>query len=133
MLRVFGCGIDIEEIGRFHAIIGKNIPCFFNDIFTGKEININNKYSDCITRFALGFSCKEAIFKSFGKSWIQSDIFWKDIELLFTGRQINSYTIRLHHFAKKLFLKNRCKKIISGFECNADYVVFHTVLLTEGK
>ena len=60
-------------------------------------------------RFALSFSCKEAFFKALGVSWTNSNIFWKDIELLFDGPEIEDYSVELSEYAKETLVKNNAK------------------------
>ena len=81
--------------------------------------------------FALGFSCKEAFFKAFGVSWTNSEISWKDIELLFDNQNnLNNYSIRLGGYAKKLYRKLKCSDIRSSLYYNNEYVVFKVILIS---
>lgn len=127
---VYGCGVDIEEINRFakHLNASQSPPSFIDDVFTAKEISINNT-TNKETRFSLGFSCKEAVFKAFGISWTNSPICWKDIELIFPGETEETYEIELSGYAKELFNKQGLIRIDSQVEFNGTFVMFQVVMI----
>ena len=93
MNEVFGCGIDLEELSRFDKYIRNNDYSLMEDICTERELM--NVAGDKRARLALSFSCKEAFFKALGVSWTNSNISWKDIELLFSGPGFDSYKVHL--------------------------------------
>lgn len=126
---VIGCGIDIEEVNRFSKYAeGDSVFIrLVEDVFTQKEIEINNRITGKPS-FSLGFSCKEAVFKALGVSWLNSDIHWKDIELIFSGDDINKYEIRLNGFANDLFSGKNGKMIQSEFELIEDHIIFKVIL-----
>jgi phosphopantetheine--protein transferase-like protein len=130
-MKIYGCGIDIEELCRFEKILknceNNEYQGLIKDVFTGDEIK-NNLTVNPIMRFTAGFSGKESVFKSFGVSWINSGINWKDIEVIFNKKDLRIFSIKLYGYAEKLFKKTKCKKIISSLEYNSDYVVFKTIL-----
>jgi phosphopantetheine--protein transferase-like protein len=132
MIEVLGCGIDIEEPARF----GKKIPAhghatgFVKLVYTDSEIEYNLKSFPALS-FPLGFSCKEAFFKSFGLSWTNSNISWKDIELLFTdANDLQKYEVRLSGYAKALYRKKKCRSFESFLEYTPAYVMFQVILLS---
>jgi phosphopantetheine--protein transferase-like protein len=132
MKEILGCGIDIEEPSRFR----KKIPVsghstsFVRMVYTDSEIERNLKFRPDFT-FPLGFSCKEAFFKSFGISWTNSDISWKDIELLFDDADdLHRYTIRLGGYAKELYREKKCRSYESWLEYHPAFVIFQVVLLS---
>lgn len=127
MCTVFGCGIDIEDLSRFDTYIEHNDFSFLKNYCTERELH--NVYGDKRVRFALSFSCKEAFFKALGVSWTNSDITWKDIELLFTGPDLHSYTVHLHEYAKELLIKNSLKVGETSLDYNEEFVTFQVVLL----
>ena len=132
MEKVAGCGIDIEELSRFrNRIPGQEyIPDFSEMVFTPQEIACNSR-SEPDLKFPLCFSCKEAFFKAFGVSWINSKISWKDIELLFPDENnLLSYNVRLSGYAMELFENMDCHRFESHLEFNDEFVVFHVVLLS---
>ena len=127
---IFGCGVDIEEINRFtrHLDLYEPPPSFIADVFTQKEISLNNTLHKEI-RFSLGFSCKEAMFKAFGRSWTNSPISWKDIELIFRGDTQGNYDIELGGYAKELFIQQGLQRIDSHAEYTETFVMFQVVLI----
>lgn len=127
---VYGCGVDIEEINRFtkHLNGDEPSPSFIDDVFTEKEISQNNRLNK-ETRFALGFSCKEAVFKAFGRSWTNSPISWKDIELIFPGDAMEDYEILLSGYAKELFIQKGLQRIDSHGAYNETFVMFQVVMI----
>jgi phosphopantetheine--protein transferase-like protein len=132
MEEVTGCGIDIEELNRFRSRIpsSKGIPGFSELVYTPEEIACNLE-SDADLKFPLCFSCKEAFFKAFGVSWTNSNISWKDIELLFPDKNnLHKYEIRLNGYAKEQFEKMKCRSFETHLEFNKEFVVFQVVLLS---
>jgi phosphopantetheine--protein transferase-like protein len=133
MDKIIGCGIDIEELSRFEKYFKgtKDLPQLIKDIFTEEEIKNNIKYNPLLN-FILGFSCKEAVFKSFGQSWTNSEIFWKDIEFLVTENVLDQkktgHEIRLNNYALELYEKLKCNNIISSFSYNKNFVFFKVIL-----
>jgi phosphopantetheine--protein transferase-like protein len=132
MKEVLGCGIDIEEPARFGKKIPKpgHTPGFIKLVYTDSEIEHNLKSCPALS-FPLGFSCKEAFFKSFGLSWTNSSISWKDIELLFADADdLQQYEVRLSGYAKELYRMKKCRSFESFLEYNSAYVMFQVVLLS---
>jgi phosphopantetheine--protein transferase-like protein len=132
MKEVLGCGIDIEELARFR----KKIPApgqsngFVRLVYTDDETERNLRFSPALS-FPLGFSCKEAFFKSFGVSWTNSEISWKDIELLFSdANDLQKYDVRLSGHAKELFREKKCRRFESFLEYTPAYVMFQVILLS---
>jgi len=127
MHEVFGCGIDVEELGRFDKLINNGDYSLMEDICTRREID--NICGDRRVRFALSFSCKEAFFKALGMSWTNSDVFWKDIELLFHGNDFKHYKVHLHNYAKGILVKNNAAIGETFLDFNEDFVLFQVVLV----
>jgi phosphopantetheine--protein transferase-like protein len=129
---IAGCGIDIEELARFerHIPVNEEIPGFCHLVFTEEEIVHNRNILPQLT-FPLAFSCKEAMFKALGKSWTNSGLSWKDIEIFFTHeKNPEEYTIRLNGHALELFRAMNCREIESSFIYNNEYVIFQVILHT---
>jgi len=132
MEEVAGCGIDIEELSRFRTRLPspEGIPGFAELVYTQEEIT-SNLGSNSDLKFPLCFSCKEAFFKALGVSWMNSNISWKEIELLFSdNNNIFDYKIRLSGYARELFEKMKCHNFESHLEFNDEFVVFQIVLLS---
>jgi len=129
MNRVFGCGIDLEELSRFDKYIRDNDYSLMEEICTERELM--NVAGDKRARLALSFSCKEAFLKALGVSWTNSNISWKDIELLFSGPGLDIYKVHLHGYAKELLLRNQASIGETFFDVNDEFAMFQVVLLKQ--
>ena len=127
MYKVLGCGIDIEELSRFDKYIDNIDVSFMENFCTERELQ--NVYGDKRVRYALSFSCKEAFFKALGVSWTNSDISWKDIELLFSGPDFYYYKAKMHAYAKELLRKNNARIGEMSLDYNEEFVTFQVVIL----
>ena len=127
MDEVFGCGIDVEELSRFDKYMDSNNSSLMEDICTERERDsfLDNKR----IKFALSFSCKEAFFKALGVSWTNSNIFWKDIELLFSGPAFENYRIALSGRAEEMLAENNANIGEVSFDFDEEIVMFQVVLL----
>tara|TARA_B110000438_G_scaffold128381_1_gene124663 strand:+ start:151 stop:498 length:348 start_codon:yes stop_codon:yes gene_type:complete len=77
---LFYIGTDIIKIDRL-AKLSKDIT-FLNKIFTQKEIDYCNKYSDIVTHLSGKYAGKEAVKKALLSSNIVKRVSLKDIEIL---------------------------------------------------
>jgi len=127
MEKVFGCGIDIEELSRFDKYIDNIDFSFMENFCTERELH--NVFGDKCVRYALSFSCKEAFFKALGVSWTNSDISWKDIELLFSGPDFYQYKVNVHAYAKEFLRKNNAVIGETFLDYNEELVTFQVVIL----
>ncbi len=126
---VFGCGVDVEELERFDGYIENDDDSIMRDICSQREFD--NLWGNRRVRFALSFSCKEAFFKALGVSWTNSDISWKDIELLFSGPELRECCVHLHGCAEEIVVRDSLRVGEACFVYNDEYVVFQVVLLAE--
>lgn len=130
--KVYGCGLDIEEVNRFDKYSDVNDYSLMSNICSKRELdNFQNEYIDKRVRLALSFTCKEAFYKALGRIWATCDISWKDIEILFNDKYFNDYSVILSENAKNIFLKNNIKLGEIWFNYNDAYVVFQIILLGE--
>ena len=127
--KVFGCGIDIEELSRFDRHTDIKDYSLIKELCSSREIQ--NLHRNKRVRLALSFACKEAFFKAFGMSWTNSRICWTDIELLFHDDGIENYTIELNNYANELLAINNLRIGEAILDCNDDTVMFQVVLLTK--
>ena len=123
---IIACGIDVEERKRFakHLKNG-DVSSLIEKVFTPQEIENNMKYGKHIC-FPLGFSCKEAFFKAFGKSWTNSPLGWQDIELLFYHdvEKEHRFHVKLNNHAAELFTNMKIKKISPELSYEDEFVRF---------
>jgi hypothetical protein len=68
-----------------------------------------------------------------GVSWTNSNVSWKDIELLFDGSGFDSYKVHLQGYAKELLLRNRADIGEISFGFNDEFVLFQVVLVREDE
>lgn len=129
MSTVFGCGVDIEELNRFDKFLSNEDDSIMRDICSTRELE--NLCGNKRVRFALRFSCKEAFFKALGVSWTNSNISWKDIELLFSGQGFEKYRVELGNYAKEILEKNNARIQEAYFDYNDEFVRFAVVLTKE--
>lgn len=130
MGEIAGIGIDIEELSRFskYLQVDDKVPGFYRMVFSDEEISLNRNFLPHLT-FPLAFSCKEAMFKALGRSWTNSEISWKEIELIFQDKnQPEKYSIRLTGYALERFKALKCNKIDSSFTYNGEHVIFQIIL-----
>ncbi len=76
-----GIGIDLEQVGRFQRMLRRS-PALLGQVFSLDEQRVFNAQPDPVAHFAAAFAVKEACFKALGRSWLESSLFWTDIELL---------------------------------------------------
>ena len=129
---VVGCGIDIEEPVRFqkHIPTLSDVPEFIHLVYSDAEIAANRLIQPHLT-FPLAFSCKEAFFKAFGVSWLNSPITWKDIELIFLDAgNLRQYEVRLNGYALELYNRMNCRKFDTKLDYNDVFVMFEVILFS---
>ena len=80
-LEIFGLGTDIIEIDRFKEAMEKYGQRFLDRLFSKKEQEHCQKYSDPERRFAARFSAKEAVVKALGEGF-GKNLTFHDIEIL---------------------------------------------------
>jgi len=130
MFKVFGCGIDIENISRFekHLLPDNQVSDVFKRVFTPREIELNLKNPREF--FPLGFSTKESFFKSFGLSWTNSALQWTDFEILFKNPcDFNDFELVLSNHAQELINENTILRKDIFLEINENFVISQVILL----
>jgi len=78
---IVGVGLDIEEVSRFETIRVKR-PGLIAGVFTLRERELFESDDDPARGYCSAFALKEAAFKALGQGWLESSLFWTDIELL---------------------------------------------------
>lgn len=95
---IVGLGVDIAEIDRIEAAVGRHGEHFIQRIFTPAEIEYCERYRARFERYAGRFAAKEAAMKALGTGW-RKGVRWVDIEVV---RPSGSRpTIVLHGTAKE--------------------------------
>ena len=120
---IFGCGIDIEEIERFnkHYFDKGILSNLVYDIFTSKEIENFSVFGK--EAFLKGFCFKEAFYKALNNS----DLGFKDIEIIFTNE--DNFEILKSNKINNIFRKLKITDITASFKVNEQYVIFKVLLV----
>ncbi len=78
---IIGLGIDIAEIDRMAAAMGRHGEHFLQRIFTEDEIAYCERHRHKAERYAGRFAAKEATMKALGTGW-RKGVRWVDIEVV---------------------------------------------------
>lgn len=84
---IVGLGIDIIEIEKLRAALGRHGDRLRDRIFTKTEIHYCDNRTNRFQHYAARFAAKEALFKALGTGWSKG-IGWHDAEVfnLSTGQ-----------------------------------------------
>lgn len=120
---IFSCGIDIEEQNRFnkHYFEKGKLSDLVYDIFTTKEIENFSVFGK--EAFLKGFCFKEAFYKAVNNS----DIGFKDVEILFTNEE--KHEIRVSSELRHWLENKKISEIKSNFQCKDQFVICKVILL----
>lgn len=77
---IIGTGIDIAEVPRIRAAIGRFGARFLARIYTEGEIRYCQSKANREERFAARFAAKEAAMKALGTGWSHG-VRWRDCEV----------------------------------------------------
>ncbi len=104
---IVGLGVDIAEVDRIEAAIGRHGQSFLKRVFTPAEIAYCERHRDKFVRYAGRFAAKEAAMKALGTGW-RKGIHWRDIEV--TNQPGGKPTLHLSgvasEFAQRLAVKS---------------------------
>lgn len=78
---IVGLGVDIAEVERIEAAVGRHGDRFLQRIFTTKEISYCESHKNRFERYAGRFAAKEAAMKALGTGW-REGVRWVDIEVV---------------------------------------------------
>lgn len=114
---ILGVGVDIESVDRFKRV-SKRPAKIIDQVYSFSEQEICSKEEFSYIQYCAAFSIKEATFKALGKAWLESDIFWKDIELL-SPYHSGYAEVRLSGSARELFFELGAVQIYAVTEYRA--------------
>ena len=77
---IVGLGLDIAEVDRIEAAIGRHGAPFLDRLFTPAEISYCRQHKNQFERYAARFAAKEAAMKALGTGW-KRGVRWRDIEV----------------------------------------------------
>ncbi len=96
---IVGLGVDIAEIDRIEAAIGRHGQAFLDRVFTPGEIAYCERHKKKFERYAARFAAKEATMKALGTGW-RNGVRWVDLEVV--REPSGKPTMRLHGRAREL-------------------------------
>jgi holo-[acyl-carrier protein] synthase len=121
---IVGTGIDISEVARIEAAVGRFGSRFIQRIFTPAEIAYVERKANRFERYAARFAAKEAGMKAIGTGW-RRGVRWQDLEVtnLLSGKP----TLRFHgvaaEFARKLGVRNVSLSLTHTAELGMAHVI----------
>jgi holo-[acyl-carrier protein] synthase len=77
---IVGIGVDILEVPRMAAAIGRHGDHLLKRVFTEAEIQYCDSKLNRMERYAARFAAKEAGLKAIGTGW-RGGISWRDVEV----------------------------------------------------
>jgi len=104
---IVGTGVDLAEVARIQASIGRFGERFIHRIYTPSEIAYVERKANRFERYAARFAAKEAGMKAIGTGW-RHGVTWHDFEVV--NLPSGKPTLRFHgvaaEFARKLGVRN---------------------------
>jgi holo-[acyl-carrier protein] synthase len=76
---ILGLGLDVTEIDRIEAAIGRHGDAFKNRVYTPAERAYCETHKNIFERYAGRFAAKEASMKALGTGW-RRGVRWVDFE-----------------------------------------------------
>lgn len=128
---IIGVGLDIEEVSRFEAIRDRR-PGLIGGVFTPRERAIHDARPNPARGYTAGFAIKEAAFKALGQGWLESSLFWTDIELLDPLDQANP-RVELSGPALKRCRELGIDRVMAVLDAAGSVVVAQIWLLAEDR
>lgn len=100
---IVGLGVDIAEVARIEAAIGRYGRRFIERVFTEAEIRYCESKLNKFERFAGRFAAKEAAMKAIGTGW-KLGVAWRDFEVRRdpSGRPTIGFSGKALQFAQRL-------------------------------
>ena len=122
---ILGTGVDLAEVDRIRAAIGRYGRRFIDRIYTPAEIAYVEKKANRFERYAGRFAAKEAGMKAIGTGWKQG-VRWQDFEVanLPSGRP----TLKLHGEAERIARHLGVKLISLSITHTAELGMAHVIL-----
>lgn len=104
---ILGSGVDLCEVPRIEATIGRYGLRFLERVFTAREIAYADRKANRFERYAARFAAKEAGMKALGTGWT-GGIKWRDFEVvnLPSGRPTLTFHCRAAEIAEKLGVRH---------------------------
>lgn len=122
---IVGTGVDLAEVPRIRASIGRFGRKFIERIFTPGEIAYVERKANRFERYAARFAAKEAGMKAIGTGW-RRGVRWQDFEVanLPSGKP----TLRLHGVAAQVAQRLGVRNISLSLTHTKEYGMAHVIL-----
>lgn len=124
---IVGLGIDIARVSRLTRTLARD-PRLLNQVFTPAEVDLAQGEQRTL-QLVSAFAFKEAAFKALQQGWLESALFWTDIELL-SPWQVASPQIRFSGAAQAGLLQRGAAHIHATVTACGDLVIAQLVLST---
>lgn len=120
-MRIIGIGIDLAEVSRLTRMLRRR-PELLSQVFTPREQQLFQARPDRLEHFVAAFAMKEAAFKALGQGWLESDLFWMDIELLSLLEE-KLARVELSGNAKRRMEHLGGQSLVASVDCRAGLVL----------
>ncbi len=122
---IVGLGVDIAEVDRIEAAIGRHGQSFLRRVFTPAEIEYCERHRNKSERYAGRFAAKEAAMKALGIGW-RRGVRWRDIEVtnLPGGKPTLRLAGRAREFADELCVRHISLSITHSGQTALAQVIF---------
>jgi holo-[acyl-carrier protein] synthase len=107
-MMIVGLGLDIAEVDRIEAAIGRRGAAFLERLYTPSEVAYCESHKDKFERYAARFAAKEAAMKALGTGWSRG-VRWRDIEV--AREPSGKPTLRLEGVARQIAQRMGVKNI----------------------
>lgn len=124
---IVGLGLDIAEIDRIEAAIGRHGAPFLERLYTPREVSYCEKHRNKFERYAGRFAAKEAAMKALGTGW-RHGVRWRDIEVVRepSGKPTLLLEGVAREFADRMGVKNISLTITHSGNFALAQVIFET-------
>ena len=122
---ILGTGVDLAEVDRIRAAIGRYGRRFIDRIYTPAEIAYVERKANRFERYAGRFAAKEAGMKALGTGWSRG-VRWRDIEVVRPKGQ--RPTIQFHGEAAAVAARLGTKNIALSITHTSEQALAHVIL-----
>ncbi|HMC62250.1 MAG TPA: holo-[acyl-carrier-protein] synthase [Candidatus Solibacter sp.] len=122
---IVGTGVDLAEVARIKASIGRYGERFIRRIYTPAEIAYVERKANKFERYAARFAAKEAGMKAIGTGW-RHGVTWQDFEVanLPSGKP----TLQFHGAAAKIADRLGVKNVALSLTHTKELGMAHVIL-----
>ena len=122
---IVGTGVDLAEVPRIRAAIGRFGARFTERIFTPAEIAYVERKANRYERYAARFAAKEAGMKAIGTGW-RHGVRWQDFEV--TNLHSGKPTLRFHGVAGQVAARLGVRNVSLSITHTLELALAHVIL-----